>query len=105
MEEGREETRQETPLTKEETLFDRVEVELLSSPEEFRRWTEMTPCQDFKNQLQAWLKDIQIALEDSDGILMDKSLHRLGGNAQMLRYVLGLFDVTLANLEDDIRNV
>lgn len=92
-------------MNKEETLFDRVEVELLSSSEEFRRWMEMLPCKDFKNQLQAWLKDIQIALEDADGTLMDKDLHRLGGNAQSIRYILGLFDVTLANLEDDIRDV
>jgi len=90
---------------KEETLFDRVKVELVSSPNEFKEWLEAQACQDFKNQLQAWLKDIQIALEDADGILMDKSLHRLGGNAQMLRYVLGLFDITLANLEDDIRDI
>ena len=90
---------------KEETLFDRVEVELVSSSNEFKEWAESVPCQDFKNQLQAWLKDIQLTLEDADNILLDKTLHRLGGNAEALRYAMVLLDITLANLEDDIRDI
>jgi len=90
---------------KKETLFDRVEVELLSSPNEFKEWLEAPACQDYKNQLVAWLKDIQLTLEDSDNILLDKTLHRLGGNAESLRYALALLDITLANLEDDIRDI
>jgi len=90
---------------KEETLFDRVEVELVSSSNEFKEWLEAPACQDYKNQLVAWLKDVQIALEDPDNILLEKTLRRLGGNAEALRYALALLDITLANLEDDVREI
>ena len=90
---------------KEGTLFDRVEVELVSSPNEFREWLKAPACQDYRNQLEAWLKDVQITLEDPDNILLEKTLRRLGGNAEALRYALVLLDVTLANLEDDIRDI
>ena len=90
---------------KKETLFDRVKVELVSSPSEFKEWLEAPASQDYKNQLTAWLKDVQLALEDPDNILLDKTLHRLGGNAEAIRYALVLLDVTLANLEDDIRDI
>ena len=90
---------------KEETFFDKVEVELVSSPNEFKEWTEMPACQDYMNQLNAWLKDAQFALEDPDNVLLDKTLHRLGGNTEALRRAILLFDTTLANLEDDIREI
>jgi len=90
---------------KKETLFDRVKVELVSSPNEYKEWLEARACQDYKNQLTAWLKDIQLTLEDADNILLDKTLHRLGGNAEALRYAMVLLDITLANLEDDIRDI
>ena len=92
-------------VDKKESLFDRVEVELLSSPNEFKEWLEAPACQDYKNQLQAWLKDVQIALEDPDNILLEKTLRRLGGNAEALRYALVLLDVTLENLENDVRDI
>ena len=90
---------------KRETIFNRVAVELVSSPNEFKEWLESTPCQDYKNQLEAWLQDVRDTLEDPDNILLDKTLHRLGGNAEALRYVMVLLDMTLVNLEGGIKEI
>jgi hypothetical protein len=55
--------------------------------------------QDLVHELTAWLEDIHVALEDPDGTLIDKALHRLGGNAETLRRVLALPAILLAQIE------
>lgn len=85
--------------------FERPFVELQSSPTEFERGVDSPFWRDMKRQIEAWLEDVRDALEDHDNILMDKTIHRLGGNAQALRYVLSLPEITLANLKDNIKEM
>jgi len=80
-------------------------VELVSSPKEIEEFMMSPGWTDMKNQIQAWLEDVRDTLEDQDNILLDKTIHRLGGNAESLRRVLALPSVTLANLNDGIREV
>lgn len=54
---------------------------------------------DLQDELNAWLVSIHDALEDPDDFLTDKTLHRLGGNAQVIRRILALPDVLLTYLE------
>ena len=90
---------------KRETIFDRAPVHLVSSPTEFQQGIESLFWQDMKNQIEAWLSDVRDALEDSDNILRDETLRRLGGNAEALRRVLRLPEETLANLRDKMREI
>lgn len=80
-------------------------VELISTPREMEDFIMSPGWADIKSQLLAWLEDIRDSLEDQDNILLDKTLHRLGGNAELLRRVIALPSVTLANLTEGIKEV
>jgi hypothetical protein len=90
---------------KKETIFDRPPVRLESSPTEFEQGIESQFWQDMKRQIEAWLSDVRDTLEDSDNFLFDKTLHRLGGNAEALRRVLILPGETLKNLRENRKEV
>ena len=80
-------------------------VQLQCSVNEFKEGMESRFWQDVKNQLEAWKEDIRDATEDPDGVLSDKTLHRLGGNIETLHRVLQLPEQTLKNLEDKVTEV
>ena len=88
-----------------ETIFDKEPVQLVSSPTEFEQGLSSPFWQDMKNQIEAWLSDVRDALEDPENISFDKTLHRLGGNAQALRRVLILPSETLVNLREKRREI
>ena len=88
-----------------ETIFDREPIQLISSPTEFEQGIGSPFWQDMKNQIEAWLSDVRDALEDSDNVYFDKTLHRLGGNAEALRRVLILPNETLKNLNEKRREI
>ncbi len=48
-------------------------------------------------ELVTWLGDVQVQLEDSDGETEERTLRRLGGNAQALRRVMTILDVMIEN--------
>ena len=50
-------------------------------------------------ELKVWLYAIRDELEDPGNVYDDKTLHRLGGNAETLRRVLALPDVLIASIE------
>jgi hypothetical protein len=90
----------------DENLFDRPLVELYASPNEHRELVASTAWQDIKRQIEAWLTDVRDALEDPENILLEKTFNRLAGNAEALRRVLMLPEVTIKGIEDyDIREV
>jgi len=95
----------EADLQDKDTIFDKEPVQLISSPNEFEQGMGSPFWQDMKNQLDAWLSDVRDALEDPENISLDKTLHRLGGNAQALRRVLILPDETLKNLREKRREI
>jgi len=80
-------------------------VELISSPREMEDFIMSPGWTDIKNQITVWLEDVRDTLEDPDNILLDRTLHRLGGNAESLRRVLALPSVTLASLIDGIKEI
>ena len=86
-------------------VFDRVKVELDCSPREFEIGMDTPFWRNMRAQIEAWLKDVQISLEDPDNVHPEKTLRRLGGNAEAMRHILILPEVTLANLEDGVRDV
>lgn len=88
-----------------ETLFDKEPVQLISSPTEFEQGIGSPFWQDMKNQLEAWLSDVRDTLEDPENIYLDRTLHRLGGNAEALRRVLMLPSETLKNLREKRREI
>ena len=88
-----------------ETLFDKEPVQLISSPTEFEQGMGSPFWQDMKNQLEAWLSDVRDTLEDPENIYLDRTLHRLGGNAEALRRVLMLPSETLKNLREKRREI
>jgi len=56
---------------------------------------------DLREELDGWLEDIHLMLEDADGLLSDKDLHRLGGSAQAIRNFMDLPAIMLANAKAD----
>jgi len=92
-------------LQDKETLFDKEPVQLISSPTEFEQGIGSPFWQDMKNQLEAWLSDVRDTLEDPENIYLDRTLHRLGGNAEALRRVLMLPSETLKNLREKRREI
>ncbi len=59
-------------------------MEYLSSPREFKDFMRSNIWRDFKHELEVWLEDIHLSLEDSSRDMPDKTLHRLGGNAEVV---------------------
>ena len=56
---------------------------------------------DILQELEEWLKDVHDALEDPDGETEDKTLHRLGGNAQAIRRFILLPEIMRDNIKMD----
>lgn len=90
---------------KETDVFERPPVQLDCSVREFQDGMSSPFWRNMERQLQVWLEDIRDNLEDPDNIYLERTLRRLGGNAEALRYVLKLPSITLANLEDGITDV
>ena len=80
-------------------------VQLQCSVNEFKEGMESTFWKDIYNQLDAWIDDIRDSLEDPDNMLLDKTLHRLGGNIESLHRVMQLPEQTLKNLEDKVTEI
>ncbi len=78
-------------------------MEYLSSPREFKDFMRSTIWRDFKHELDEWLNDIHLSLEDPSRDMPDKTLHRLGGSAEVVRRVLKMPEVIIMNIEDDLR--
>jgi len=92
-------------LQDKETLFDKEPVQLFSSPTEFEPGIGSPFWQDMRRQIEAWLIDVRDTLEDPDNIYLDRTLHRLGGNAEALRRVLMLPEETLKNLREKRKEI
>jgi len=92
-------------LQDKETLFDKEPVQLFSSPTEFEQGISSPFWQDMSRQIEAWLIDVRDTLEDPDNIYLDRTLHRLGGNAEALRRVLMLPEETLKNLREKRKEI
>jgi len=90
---------------REVDIFGRTPVELHCSVEEFIQGVASPFWRDMKAQIEAWLEDVRVNLEDPDNIYLEKTLRRLAGNAEAMRHILILPEVTLANLEDGTRDV
>lgn len=73
-----------------------------STIEQMKGFMESLIWQDIKDELDAWLKDIHEGLEDPDGKLPDKALHRLGGNAEAVRNFRNMPREMLNNLMEDL---
>ena len=58
-----------------------------SSAADFEDFVKGSVWADMVDELNRWLGDIHVALEDPNGDLEDKALHRLGGNAETIRKV------------------
>lgn len=83
-----------------ETVFDKPPVQLISSPTEFEQGMGSPFWQDMRNQIEAWLSDVRDTLEDPENIYLERTLRRLGGNAEALRRILILPSETLVNLRE-----
>jgi len=72
-----------------------------SSLVSFRESLEGNFWLDLEDELNAWLGDVHIMLEDPDGMLTEKELNRLGGNAEAIRRFLKMPQVMIENVESD----
>jgi len=70
-----------------------------SSPEDFEDFVKGSVWADIVKELNLWLEDIHIVLEDPNGDLEDKALHRLGGNAETIRKVHQMPEVIRDNIK------
>lgn len=94
------------PKNREEVdVFEKPPVRIECSVREFEIGMASPFWQAMKVQLEAWIEDIRDNLEDPDNIYLERTLRRLGGNAQALRYVMRLPEITLKNLEDGINEL
>ena len=57
--------------------------------------------QDLLYELEGWLEDVHLRLEDGDGMAAEKALNRLGGNAEAIRNFVDMPRQMLANLKAD----
>jgi len=86
-------------------IFDRPPVKIQCSVREFELGIGSPFWQAMKVQIEAWMEDIRDNLEDPENIYLERSLRRLGGNAEALRNVLQLPELTLRNLQDGINEM
>ena len=73
-------------------------MEYVSSVKDFDDFVESGVWKDIQLELNTWLEMIRISLEDPNGNLTDKALHRLGGNAETIRKVLIMPEVVRKNI-------
>lgn len=73
--------------------------EFIGSTRDVREGTNTRFFGWMREELNAWLDSIRDELEDPGNAYDDKTLHRLGGNAETLRRVLALPEVLIALLE------
>ena len=74
-------------------------MEYHSSAQEFEDFVKSSIWADIVNELNLWLGDIHVALEDPNGDMEDKALHRLGGNAETIRKVHLMPEVIRDNIK------
>lgn len=89
----------------EAKIFDRPPVRITCSVREFEIGMGSPFWQAMKTQIEAWVEDVRDNLEDPDNIYLERTLRRLAGNAEALRNVLRLPEITLRNLEDGINEM
>lgn len=73
--------------------------EYRSTPGQFRDFTATVMWQDMKAELQRWLDDIHIAMEDED--LEDRVYRQLQGSAKSIRNMMQMPLQIIHNLEAD----
>lgn len=56
---------------------------------------------DIEEELDIWLDEIHVQLENPNGDLSPRTLDRLGGNAETIRNVLSIGEVLLINYDID----
>jgi len=77
-------------------------IEYRSSPQDFEDFAKGPVWADMVDELNRWLDDIHVSLEDPNGDMADKSLHRLGGNAETIRKVHLMPEVIRENIKASI---
>ena len=74
-------------------------IEYISSVQEFEDFEKSGIWQDMVNELTLWVGRIRNELEDPEGKLPDKQLHRLGGSAEAIRMTLDLPETVRENIK------
>jgi len=77
-------------------------VDFVTSLEGWKDFKDSFIWKDMKSEFGLWLDDIHAQLEDPNGELSDKRLHRLGGNAETLHNVLNFVDIIIDTNEEKI---
>ena len=72
-----------------------------SSAKAFEEFMDSTVWDDMLQELNAWVDDVHKILEDPSGDVGDKSLHRLGGNAETIRNVMKMPEEIRDNIIED----
>jgi len=76
-------------------------VSYRSSARAFDEFMESTIWDDMVQEMNNWLGDIHKMLEDPGGGADDKTLHRLGGNAETIRNIMKMPEVIRDNIIED----
>ena len=66
-----------------------------STPGQIEDFSQSMVWRDICEELDIWLERIRDEVEDPDGKCTDKTLHRLGGNAQTIRNVKLILETLL----------
>ena len=74
-------------------------IEYRSSVQEFEDFVKSSVWADMVDELNRWLGDVHVILEDPNGDLKDKALHRAGGNAETIRNVHQMPEVIRDNIK------
>ncbi len=72
---------------------------MICSLQDWKDFKSSRIWKDIQEEFNIWLDDIHTALEDNDGETLDKTLHRLGGNAETLRRVLDFPEIIIDSIE------
>jgi len=88
-----------------ENVFKRDLTHIVCSVSEFEAGLESNFWKDVSGQLETWIIDIRDALEDPDGLIPEKVLNRLGGNAEAIRRVLVLPNEIIDALKHGIKEI
>lgn len=73
----------------------------LSQVEDFVKFSPI--WKDMKVEMEIWLDDVHLMLENPDGSLSPRTLDRLGGNAEAIRNLSNFPEVLITNAKFEKR--
>lgn len=71
----------------------------------FDDFMKSTIWEDIVQEMEVWLEGLHEELEDSGGMTPDKTLHRIGGNAQAIRMFMQMPERIRDNINEPLPDI